>query len=796
MYDTNKLIQASTRSLNLFICFGELSLKLLPLYAALFIPLSATAQQEQPDEVIEVRGEQREIVLPSEQEVEGVFGANEQLQDIPRSATVITESLLREANIDDLHDIAKFAPNSHAAAGFGNPSLPSMRGQLGELFTGGMRRQAGNNGLGIPLSLNAYESMVVVKGAPPVMLGTTQRVGGFVNLLPKRARTDTSRTELKARVGEWDQYRWQADHNTVIEEDRQAFRASVEVIDEGSFYDYTHLRSDDLLLAYEWTPSNSTRWSLNFEYYDVDWTDNAGINRPTQDLIDANLYITGQGQQPNGSYVPGAGAVISPTGLVAIDRSTVLTDPLDTNTAETYLLHSVIEQQLNSDWLLLNRSYYQYLEREGINQNSFVEIVDGAHTFEHRVELHYGDNTSFGANLRYNDVLGYSQFTTEADNPIDLTGSLDQRRIPLTPEQQARLVELRPNLFVSPGAQYDLNNDGVGDFNLSDTTDSTSYQWGLFAQQKWAVTKQFRLTLGLRADYYDVEARDPLAPAGVTAKQDSHSDWLTAASLAAQYNWKPDLVVYATAYDSDSTSNSMAGGNVLNAAGVIDSQNFATENRLYEVGVKYAPSGARWYADAVWFDQTRSLRNRDGSNSGIASEGVELQWHYRHEQGYWVTLSASYIDAYWDDSASFQGTRQVADAFDNSRPDIIAGTGVGSPSFTIFPASNQQLQGVPEVQASAVAGWQVSDAWSLGGDVSYTKSYPLDFLQTVMIRDQHQLNLHTQYRFTPRLSARLDVINVTDQDNWAPVFEGGYFGATLAFPSLPRHAQLSLSYRF
>ena len=98
------------------------------------------AQQEQPDEVIEVRGEQREIVLPSEQEVSGVFGADEQLQDIPRAATVITESLMYEANIDDLHDIAKFAPNSHAAAGFGNPSLPSMRGQLGELFSGGMRR--------------------------------------------------------------------------------------------------------------------------------------------------------------------------------------------------------------------------------------------------------------------------------------------------------------------------------------------------------------------------------------------------------------------------------------------------------------------------------------------------------------------------------------------------------------------------------------------------------------------------------------------------------------------------------
>jgi len=72
----------------------------------------------------------------------------------------------------------------------------------------------------------------------------------------------------------------------------------------------------------------------------------------------------------------------------------------------------------------------------------------------------------------------------------------------------------------------------------------------------------------------------------------------------------------------------------------------------------------------------------------------------------------------------------------------------------------------------------------------------LDYLQTVFIRDQHTLNLNARYRFTPQLSARIDVFNATDQDNWSPVFEGGYFGATLAFPSQPRHARLSVDYKF
>ncbi|MFC0446292.1 TonB-dependent receptor [Pseudidiomarina halophila] len=774
-------------------------MKILTLAALIpaYLPFSLLAQENpKPDEIIQVHGAEQELVLPSEEPIEGIFGSADTLREIPRAATVITESLMQSANIDDLHDITRFAPNSHAAAGFGNPSLPSLRGQLGELFEGGMRRQAGNNGLGIPLTLNPIESIAVVKGAPPVMLGTTQRVGGFVQLQPKRAQLNTSGTLLRGKLGEWQQYRLQVDHNQVLTKDESALRVSAEVIDEDSFYDFTKLRSNDLFVAYEWQPNTATRWSLGVEYYDVSWTDNAGINRPTQALIDDNLYITGQGQQPNGSFVPGAFAVVSPTGQIEIDRSRVLTDPLDTNSAETLILHSSLSHQLSQQWLMVNRSYYQHLDREGINQNSFVEIIDGAQTFEHRLELHYAEHTVFGVNMRYNDVLGYSQFTTEADLPIDLTGNLSQRRIPLTAEQQARLVELRPGVFVSPGTQYDLNNDGVGDFNLSDTTDSTSYQWGIFAQHKWQLTERLLATFGARADYYDVEAQDAIPPAGVTPGRDTHNEWLSAASFALQYDINNELMLYATAYDSDSTSNSMAGGTVLNANQEIDPQNFATENRLYELGVKYAPAGARWYADAVLFDQRRSLRNRDGSNSGIRTEGFEAQWHYDRGNGFWATVAASYIDAYYDNSAAFQGTRQVADAFDDSRPDIIEGTGVGAPNFAAFPPSYQQLQGVPEVQASTVVGWRLNEQWTVGGDLSYTKSYPLDYLQTVFIRDQHQLNLSTEYRFSERLRARIDIINVTDQDNWAPVFEGGYFGATLAFPSLPRHAQLSFSYNF
>jgi outer membrane receptor protein involved in Fe transport len=84
----------------------------------------------------------------------------------------------------------------------------------------------------------------------------------------------------------------------------------------------------------------------------------------------------------------------------------------------------------------------------------------------------------------------------------------------------------------------------------------------------------------------------------------------------------------------------------------------------------------------------------------------------------------------------------------------------------------------------------------LSGSAIYSKSYPLDYLATVLIRDQITLNLHASVNLTEQSSLRLEVRNVTDEKNWRPVFEGGYFGSTLVFPELPRSVQLSYSYKF
>lgn len=731
--------------------------------------------------------------------IDGPFGDNLALQDIARSVTPISSELIEQLNITTLQDVLAVSPNTYSASGFGAPSLPTIRGQLGELFQDGTRRQAGNNGFGVPLSFNSVEQIDVVKGAPPVLFGSSQRNGGFVNLQSKVASTDESKGKASLSAGRWDQYSAQIDYTAPIIKDKVGFRVSYEHLDHGSYYDYSGTKSDSLFAALRILPDDKSTWDINFELYQVEFTDNAGINRPTQALIDDGLYITGQGVQANGSTVPAAGSIVSPTGQVNIDRSTVLTDPDNQNEATTYLIHSIYKRELSANASLKNITYFQHLQREEIAQNSFVEIIDGADTAQNRTELTYSWNdeqqTIFAFDVRYNKVLGYSQFTTEADLPIDLTGPLSNRRIPLTDAQKARLVELRPGVFVSPGAQYDIDNDGSGDFNLSDTTDSRSWQTGFAIQQDSDWTDKLHTSVGYRVDYYDVEARDPIAPQGQTAASDSINDTLQSGQVSFNYKLNADFTGYGAASYNEATSNSMAGGNVLGGGNVINAQNFATENTLVEFGLKYAPIDSDWYADGAVFSQRRSLRNRDGSNTGIRTTGFESQVFY-DAYPYWLSAGYSYIDARYDNSASSQDSAQVADAFDNSRPDIIAGTGVGAPSFTPFAPSNSQVQGIPEQSFSFNGNYSITSKWQTGFSGLYTKSYPLDFLQTVKIRDQYTLNVNTSYAFMPSTKLRLDVNNITNQKNWRPVFEGGYFGATLAFPELPINAKLTLTHKF
>ena len=84
-------------------------------------------------EVIEVSGERiiNHGFSPKNTAINGPFGDDLGLADIARSMTPITSAMMEQLNITDLQDILAITPSSYSASGFGAPSLPTLRGQLG-----------------------------------------------------------------------------------------------------------------------------------------------------------------------------------------------------------------------------------------------------------------------------------------------------------------------------------------------------------------------------------------------------------------------------------------------------------------------------------------------------------------------------------------------------------------------------------------------------------------------------------------------------------------------------------------
>ncbi|TAM95403.1 MAG: TonB-dependent receptor, partial [Rhodanobacteraceae bacterium] len=235
-----------------------LALALASASAATAAQDEADAPQDKPTATelatVEVTGSSEPVVLPTATPIDGPFGPGRSILDTPRSVTPISGDLMRMAGVSNLRDIMKLAPDTYAPTDFGAPSLPGIRGQLGEVFEDGMRQQGGNNGFGVPLSFNAVVGMDVVKGPPPVVLGTTQRVGGFVNFRLKRPNLDAAGGFVELGTGSWSRNRGQLDYSMPITPGKSAVRLSVEDHNEGSYYDYAHHRSQDVYLAYRLKP--------------------------------------------------------------------------------------------------------------------------------------------------------------------------------------------------------------------------------------------------------------------------------------------------------------------------------------------------------------------------------------------------------------------------------------------------------------------------------------------------------------------------------------------------------------
>ncbi len=725
------------------------------------------------------------------------------------------------------------------------PGLPQIRGQDGEVFENGLRRNGGNNGYGIPFTFNPVEQLDVVKGPPSAVYGPTNRVAGYVNFVSKQPYFDRLRGEAYVTVGEYDQYRWGLDVGGPIgTSGKAAFRFSYEGEDSGSFYDFVKYESEDFYAAIAYKPFDNLRVDFNVEYFNVPhYPDNAGFNRPTQDLIDNGRYVTGTATNPNDptdNNFKGFEALVHPTGVVDLPRNRVNTAPGDGSNSHTVYSQAIVTLDLNPNIRFVNLTSFQYLDKETQNANSFVEIIDNNYTVENRTEAHFKYDLPFDANgtrlpereakdskdvtqvidrvrpqselvtgldFRFNHIRGFSNFNFENDNAIDLTAPLSTRFFPINGITGSLPLPGYTGRFGGPtlatsGGNYPtaLDSQGnVGVFTNSDTNETNLYQLGYFLQNNFVITDKLSLLVGGRGDLIIADVTDPLPPVGFKAVSDSTIVGEGAGNASLSYKFFPWMTTYGT-YSYSQSYNSTLGGGLGLVDNSIQANNFHIASDLYEVGSKFSFLQNKAYLGVAAFYQNLNRRSVfGGANIAYNTKGLELESTYQPNKNFFANFNISYLSAHLDNVGGvLQNDRSVYDAFDTTRPDLVQGTGVGSPNFFNFPPDDYEAAGFPHVLSSQFLSYTLNNGLGASIGAVETTRYHLDVLGKVIIPFQYTVNAAVFYK-QPRWEARLDFLNVTDEENFSPTFGffgGGFLSSADVYPELPFRVEGTLRVKF
>lgn len=726
-------------------------------------------------------------VSPLQRRVTSVLGLEISVLDTPRSVTEINTAQIRDQSITAVTDLAKIASSAYTTNQFGGANVPALRGQSAEVFQNGMLRTPRSDGE--PLSFNSVQGFDIVKGPAGVVYGPTGNVGGYVNIVTKRPYFDSMHATATASYGQYDDKRWQLDVSAPIT-DTLAYRVSYEGIHSDSYYRYGFTHSNDIYAALRFVPNSQLTIDFNTEFFNSNYTENTGINRPTQQLIDAGLYYQGTGVSPFGSSSDprNFGSVIDVTGVVPINRSYQLVAPHDHDHGTNFQAQLDITYELNDHLTLANKGYYEdYSQLQLEYAQRYYNNIAKSHNIEDRFEVRagFGGNQLItGVSYRHMSVLAYGDFYNEYLNATDITG--DPAGFPITSLFGVVAVPGRPTEFAVPGASYP---SGLYPFSIANTQDQAADQWGVFLQDIYQVTSKLSVFAGVRGDVIHESLTDPLPPPGFDAAHAAATEHEKAANISVSYKAAPWNTLYATASYNESPVTTNGGGYAAFTADGIDSQDFHIKNHLYEVGSKFAFADNTLFVTAAGFQQQRSQTDAFGNTSKIRAAGGELEGNYQPNRNLSATASYSYLDAWLPNAGGgLAFTGDVYDAF--AAP---YGNGTGSPNFRSLPTRDYRLPGVPRHMLSAFSKYRTDLGFGASLGLVVTGPINTSYIGNVHIPSQYNLD-GTLFYESQRWSVRLNLYNITNTKNWSA--ESGAVGNDLITANLPFHYMLSVTGRF
>lgn len=682
-----------------------MGLFLAGLFATSLSAQTDNPESEEPEELDAFISEEipvEENILPTSRPFNSVYGTDRSILDTPRNVTIISREQLDAIAIKDVRDFSKLTSSSYTKTNFGSPSTPNLRGQEADLFVNGMRRGGSINGNGLPVNFNAVESVNIVKGPAGVVYGTTNYLGGYVDLITKKPYFDQARGEVGVSVGSYDQYTVSFDYSAPVN-DKFAYRISIEGKEWGGFWELWKQNSQAYYFAATYQPSDKYRMEMNLEYFQADYTENWGVNRVTQDLVDNGRYVInaqtdaeylaytqGLGTNPlyfaspfdvffaptdgEGNFLDGEGEAIGSSGgipgvtastigffagvgtfspvdgtTVPVDRSWKLAAPGDDSFGRFITFGMDHTWDVKEDLQIVNKTFVSWKDRQTFSSYHYSELLRDNWAFDNRTEFRFsnyiGESSSLdvnaGVRFRYDDVWAVNHYFNEPVNFFDMTRDTDTRRVPDAGYAAFRWV---------PGEE---SRGVLSHWYYGDGGATKSYIVGPFAQFGYDLNESFSILGGFTKDYVSAESRDPVLKRGETfdfggfvgvegpdeGLFSDESTELDNYNLSLLYKPSEKTSLYGT-YNYSDTYDADTGGRLI-------PQTFGNslESELIELGAKFSLIEEKLFLSTAYVDREFTSRNQDGSIDPVFVDVYEIEFNYQPTRNLFATFGYSYSDA-------------------------------------------------------------------------------------------------------------------------------------------------------
>jgi len=756
---------------------------------------SAAARSTQQSETIVINGIRRgQLILPTSVDSSSAYGLDLGVMDTPRSNTILSRTQLDALNVQDPQQFSYLTSSSYADASFGLPNIPRIRGQYGDVFFNGMRDSFSSNGYGAPLSFNSIDTMDIVKGPASVQAGPGAGVGGSINISTKVPSFNAFSATATVDVDTVGHRRQSLDFGGPAS-DSLAYRISYAGEESNSYYDYQYFHQQAVYGSLIANISDKYTVQVNSEIALGRYTENDGINRVNQQLIDNGSYLTG-GVVGGAANISNFLSVLQLGNPVQLSRRTDVDGAPGSGARSTrYNLQVIQTYDINHNATLVNNTFFNYINRYNQTQMYFADTAKGTYTIENKTDLKLKFDTPFGdqsggngLNIKQQVDAGFTfrlAHTDEVQNfsnePVSI---FDLSQNPTTlafPSSLQYTGDAYPYTAAFGKVIYGVS--ARNPYYLNASIDSNLYDAALFLEHRLEFSPQFSILYGLRADVVKLHESDPINDPNdqeFPASMSTNAYLLKNANISPVYKPLPWISTYLTSNFAQYVNpNSQDGG--VGTYGLDASSVLRQNTKLLEAGLKFDLLHKALFAGMDVFKQSRAVSTGPGGTQSTQAHilGFEAELNYQPNPNFFATASYSYISTKLDTPSSFYNFP--------AQPGVnVDGAGVlavfePNQSFNDPGVPRQLFNFLLNYKTDYGLGFQTN--WEVISPIETSQSGQLDvasslangvpaadipaggYFKSPQIPWQYTANASMYYDFSKKYQVRLSIYNLTNQRN-------------------------------